>query len=338
MANQVLVPPPSSVEFRTSEAGPNLLMPNAEVGLFHSLKNNLRDFFFPEKLPPLKVSSKPVAVPTIWGDYNNTGKASTTSIIVHALAIGGLIWISVAGTKVTPVQPKKEVTTLIAPDISEYLPPTPKLKGPTMGGGGGGGDRSLVQAPKGHLPKTTLDEQITPPAVVVRNDHPKLAVEPTITVQPTVKMNNALPNLGDPKSSVIGPASNGTGSGGGIGAGVGGGVGIGSGSGLGNGRGGNTGGGIKRIGNGVSAPEVISKVEPEFSEEARKAKYQGTVLVQAIIDQSGRVISPHVVRSLGMGLDDKALEAVRQWKFKPAMENGVPVKVQINIEVAFNLY
>ncbi len=314
-------------------------MPNSEESLLHSLKNNLRDFFFPEKLPPLKLTSRPVPVKNLWGEYDNSKSASSLSIVAHALAIGGLIWISIAGAEpIRKALQPVEITHLEAPPPSEYMPVTPKIQGPTMGGGGGGGDRSLVQAPKGHLPKITLQEQITPPTVVVRNDHPKLAVEPTITMQQDVKMNAALPNLGDPKSTVIGPASNGVGSGGGIGAGVGGGVGIGTGTGLGRGRGGNTGGNVFRIGNGVSAPEVITQVDPEFSEEARKAKYQGVVILSAIIDQAGRPTNIHVVRGLGMGLDEKAQEALRKWVFRPAQKDGHPVAVASNFEINFRLY
>src|SRR5947209_4669841 len=339
MGNQVLSP--TNFELpgqRSVGAGPNLLMKDTEGSLFRSLSNNLRDFFFPEKLPPLKLTSKPVAVRDLWGEYDNTKQASTVSLIVHALAIGGLIYVSYLGGRAVlqPVKPHEE-THLIMP-VSDYVPVTPKLKGPQMGGGGGGGDRSLIQAPKGHLPKVTLDEQITPPTVVIRNDHPKLAVEPTITMQPNIKIANNLPNLGDPKSTVVGPASNGVGSGGGIGAGVGGGVGIGSGTGFGNGHGGNTGGGVFRVGNGVSAPEVIKEVEPEFSDEARKAKYQGVVVLSAVVDQSGHATNIRVVRGLGMGLDEKAKEALKQWVFRPAQKDGHPVAVASNFEINFRLY
>jgi TonB family protein len=313
-------------------------MPNSEESLFSSLKNNLRDFFFPEKLPPLRVSSQPVAVPSIWGSYNNTKSASTLSIMAHVVGIAGLIALSLYSPKVRDQVAKvADPVHLVAPDPSEYMPMTPKIL-PAMGGGGGGGDRSLIQAPKGKLPKATLDQQITPPTVVVRNENPKLAVEPTVTMQPDIKMASNLPNFGDPKSTVVGPASNGVGSGGGIGAGVGGGVGIGSGTGVGRGSGGNYGGGVFNVGGGVTAPRAIKEVEPEFSEEARKAKYQGTVLLSIIVDQNGHVQSPHVTRGLGMGLDEKAIEAAKQWLFEPAKKDGRPVAVRAQIEVKFSLY
>src|SRR5262249_5670633 len=145
----------------------------------------------------------------------------------------------------------KETVTLIAPDISEYLPMTPKAA-VSMGGGGGGGDRAKTIAPKGKLPKIA-PEQITPPEVVVRNEHPKLEAEPTVVMPPQVKIpHNNMPNLVDPKSTVAGPPSNGIGAGGGIGSGSGGGIGSGSGVGVGQGFGQGTGGGVYRVGGGVS--------------------------------------------------------------------------------------
>jgi periplasmic protein TonB len=148
-----------------------------------------------------------------------------------------------------------------------------------------------------------------------------------------------LPNLGDPMSRIpSGPPSNGTGSGGGIGAGSGGGVGTGEGPGVGPGRGGGFGGGVFSVGGGVSAPKGIYTPDPEYSEEARKAKYQGVCVLWLIVDPNGHPRDIKVARSLGMGLDQKAIEAVRNWKFEPAKKDGQPVAVQINVEVNFRLY
>jgi periplasmic protein TonB len=132
--------------------------------------------------------------------------------------------------------------------------------------------------------------------------------------------------------------SNGIGTGGGFGTGSGGGAGPGEGPGFGPGHGGGLGGGVYRVGGGVSAPRPIYDPDPEYSEEARHAKYQGTVLLWVIVGQDGRPRDIRVQRSLGMGLDEKAIAAVQNWKFEPSMKDGRPVAVQVNIEVTFRLY
>jgi TonB family protein len=95
--------------------------------------------------------------------------------------------------------------------------------------------------------------------------------------------------------------------------------------------------GVNRVGGGVSAPQLIYKKDPDYTEEARKANYQGTVLLYAEITPDGRATNIKVQRSLGLGLDEKAIEAVSQWKFKPGYKNGVPVTVAATIEVNFRL-
>ena len=172
---------------------------------------------------------------------------------------------------------------------------------------------------------------------VVNDPNPRLTMEPSIMVPPDVPLPNAnLAQYGDPLGK-LGPPSNGPGSGGGIGTGYGGGVGSGHGGGFGPGSGGGIGGGVFRVGGGVTAPSLLLKVEPEYSEEARKAKHQGTVLLSVEVDTSGRATNIKVARSLGLGLDEKAIEAVKQWKFKPGYKDGKPVIVAATIEVNFRL-
>ena len=107
---------------------------------------------------------------------------------------------------------------------------------------------------------------------------------------------------------------------------------------MGPGSGGNYGGGLRTVGGGVSSPVVIFKVDPEFSEEARRAKFMGVVLVNLIVDPQGRPQNVHVLRGVGMGLDQKAVAAVQQYKFRPAMEKGKPVAVELNVEVDFQIF
>jgi TonB family protein len=174
---------------------------------------------------------------------------------------------------------------------------------------------------------------------VVRNQQPKLEVAPTIVVPPQVHLQQPnMPDLGDPLSHLPTVASNGTGSGGGIGAGSGGGVGVGQGPGFGAGHGGGTGGGAFRVGGGVSAPKAIYSPDPEYSEEARKVKHMGVVVLWLVVGPDGKPRDIRVVRTLGLGLDEKAIEAVKNWRFEPALKDGKPVAVQVNIEVNFHLY
>jgi len=305
-----------------------------EEPLYKSLFRQLDEFFFPKKLPPLKLESKPEPVKDIWGFYNYKKDGVLGSTGVHVLIAAVIVAGTMLGRRVVTAAPH-ETHTVILTDPNDLLPLKPSKT--LAGGGGGGGDRDVLQASKGKLPKLSM-QQITPPVVVVRNEHPKLAVEPTIVVPPQVQLaSNNMPNLGDPMAHAVLP-SNGTGAGGGIGSGSGGGVGSGTGPGFGPGIGGGYGGGVFHVGGGVSPPRVVYQVDPEFSEEARKAKYQGTCTLMLVVDTSGRPKNIRVASSLGMGLDEKAIEAVKNWRFEPSMKDGHPVPVEIAVEVEFHLY
>src|ERR1700724_1588309 len=308
-----------------------LLAGDVEEPWFRSFIKNIRELFNPPKLPPLEVTSTPVPVKDIWGFYGGQEKrAGVSSLLIHVAAIALLFII---GTNKTVQQVVRQQISIIAPDLSPYKP---TVKKDPMGGGGGGGDRSPTPASKGKLPRLS-DKQFVPPMAVVHNPDPKLVMEPTLIIQPDANIPKVDMNvLGDPLAK-SGIASNGSGSGGGIGTGPGGGVGSGRGPGYGPGSGGNMGGGAYRIGGGVSPPSVILKVEPEYSEEARKAKFQGTVILFVVVDEKGNPKELKVIRPLGLGLDQKAIEAVEKWKFRPGMKDGKPVAVQATIEVNFRL-
>ncbi|MGA6980163.1 MAG: energy transducer TonB, partial [Candidatus Sulfotelmatobacter sp.] len=115
-------------------------------------------------------------------------------------------------------------------------------------------------------------------------------------------------------------------------------VGPGNGRGVGPGEEAGIGGGVFRPGRGVTPPRPIYSPDPEFSEEARKAKYQGTCTLMIVVDTDGKPTNLRVVNSLGMGLDEKALETVRTWRFEPGLKDGHPVKVEMAVEVDFHLY
>lgn len=203
-------------------------------------------------------------------------------------------------------------------------------------GGGSGGDHSMIAASKGTPPKFS-NEQLAPPIVVARNLVPKLQVDSSVLGAPDLKLPQ-LNKIGDLLSTNTTIPSNGTGGNTGIGNNHGTGIGTGDGPGLGNGKNGGCCSGAYRPGNGVSAPLAIYDPDPEYSEEARKNKFSGIVTLTIIVDPSGRPRDIRVVRSLGMGLDEKAVEAVEKWKFTPGMKDGMPVAVQVNVEVSFRLY
>src|SRR5215831_7528619 len=309
-----------------------LLAPEVEEPWFRPLYRNVKELINPPKLPPLEVTSQPVAVKDIWGLY---GRQKKSFMVSTGFQVGVVALLLTVFSSKAVQQKVKEFVPLIAP-IDLAPPPVATPKKQVMGGGGGGGDRSPLPAAKGKLPKPAL-KQFTPPQQVIANQNPKLSMEPTIIAPPDVKLPDVNANQwGDPLAK-IGPPSNGPGSGGGIGSGSGGGVGPGKGGGFGPGEGGGVGGGVFRVGGGVTAPQLLTKIEPEYSEEARKAKYQGTVLLYVQVDPSGRAVNMRVLHSLGLGLDEKAMEAVKKWKFRPGTKDGKPVTVEAQIEVNFRL-
>jgi periplasmic protein TonB len=324
--------PPNHSHTEPDDHLARLYAQDVEAPWYKSFIENLKELVNPPKLPPLEVTSQPVAVKDIWGLYGRQKKSWMVSTGFQTVV--AILLVTVFSSKA--VQEKvKEVVHLTSP-IDLAPPPISQPKKQLTGGGGGGGDRSPLPAAKGRLPKPAL-RQFTPPQQVIANQNPKLSMEPTIIAPPDLQMPNVnMAQYGDPLAK-LGPPSNGPGSGGGIGSGSGGGVGPGKGGGFGPGEGGGFGGGVFRVGGGVTAPALIYKVEPEYSEEARKAKYQGTVLLYVQVDSSGKAINMRVLHSLGLGLDEKAMEAVRKWKFKPGMKDGKPVTVEAQIEVNFRL-
>jgi TonB family protein len=272
-----------------------------------------------------------------WGQYRQQKKAWAMSV---GLQSGVVVLLLAAASSPVAQQKVTRLVMLYDPMIEAYRPQAARPRGNEkggMGGGMGGGDRSPLPPSKGRLPKVS-PRPFTPPSAVVNNPDPRLSMEPAILAQPDVALPQVnMARYGDPLER-IGPPSNGSGKNGGIGTGDGGEVGPGHGHGpYGPGDGDGV-EGVWRVGTGgVSAPVLLFKVEPEYSEEARKAKFQGTVLLAIEVDRSGRAQNVRVARSLGLGLDEKAIEAVRRWKFKPGYKDGRPVTVAATIEVNFRL-
>lgn len=273
-------------------------------------------------------------LPTLFGKGYGTYPVRCSnfafSLAAHAVAV---LVIGAMGLLVVNHGAVQRVSSENATMLTPYVPP---VAAKTAGGGGGGGDASKLPASHGSLPQLAHQQMIIPPVVIMQNRQPKLAVTPTIVADLKVPQTS---QVGDPLSSVISASpSNGPGVRSGIGSGDGGGVGSGSGGGVGAGKDVGFGGGVYRVGNGVTAPRVIYSPDPDYSDEARKAKYQGVVTLWAIITPDGRPVNIRVARSLGMGLDEKAVETVRHWRFEPGKKDGVPVPVVINVEVDFHLY
>ncbi len=205
-------------------------------------------------------------------------------------------------------------------------PPTrlylPRLAKPDHGGGG---MRSLTPVTRGQLPPLARRVFIPPIAVPV-NLKPVLVLEAGITMTPVDISNVRMPRFGDPLAAP-GPPSGGQGR-----------------DGVGNhgsgGRGDDDGAGFAALGGGsglLVGPEVVYHPEPEFSEEARKAKLQGVVVLEVQVEPSGFARVVRVRQQLGLGLDEKAIEAVLRWRFRPATRNGRPVPASATIYVNFRL-
>ncbi len=290
-----------------------------EQGVFASLISSVHDAFVSPKLPPLVLQSKPMAVPDRMATKRSP--ASTAFAVGAHVVIILLIALFIASQVKVMAPARQDIEAIVAAPLPP--PIAPKLQQI----GGGGGQHDLAPVSKGRLPDLAQKQIIPPkaPPTVA----PRLAVVPTVVVQKDLNLaNNDMPNLGAPNSSLKG-LSLGNGSGTGIGSG--------NGSGIGPGSGGNTGGGVMHIGGGVSKPIVLYQVEPEFSEEARKAKFSGNVEVYLWVDADGKPSHIRVVRGVGMGLDEKAVEAVRQYRFKPAMKDGKPVQVDLYVDVNFQI-
>jgi TonB family protein len=338
-------------------AGGDALDENAglELGELAGIAEELRYLPQPEFKAQLKaqVTGQPVQLRTAWGKvipekregeapaavlpslfristegYPMQQRSLAASVFVHAATLALVVVASVWAAR--PVEQKPAVISRVI-SLADY--PLPPAQGEAHGGGGSGSSEKL-RASTGAPPRFS-HEQFAPPRIVVENEHHNLTVDPTVIGPPNVIFPKT--QTGDLFSKLLIP-SNGTGTGGGIGDNHGTGAGSGRGPGVGPGEGGNMGGGMASLGGGVSAPRPIYDPEPEYSEEARREKYQGDVILSVVVGADGLPRDVRVLRSLGMGLDEKAMQAVRTWRFQPAMKDGRPVMVQVNIQVSFRLF
>lgn len=297
---------------------------------------NIRDAIAPRNLPPLKVTSKPIKVRDIWSKNEQAPKTQLASLLVHVLAII-LLTIPILHQMQTQAEAKKP-TQVVTIELSPYLAKLPP-GGKKAGGGGGGGERNPTPASKGVAPRFAMTTPLVPPKVKPLTAESKLMIEPTLLGPPEIKIASPpAQNWGDPLAKLF-TDSSGPGSSGGIGSGAGGGIGSGTGPGLGPGEGGGVGGGVFQAGRGgVGIPECVYCPSPTFSQEAVKAKYQGPVTIRLIVTADGRPKNIIVVQGPGLGLEEKAIETVTTWRFKPATgANGKPVDVWVTVEVTYRL-
>ncbi|MGH9433627.1 MAG: energy transducer TonB [Terriglobia bacterium] len=304
------------------------------AGWLRDLPEQIRSLFEEPPVPAIPITSTPVEVPEIWRDYLQQPASWLNSVLVHIVVLIALLLPFYLFGLHKPVQVAQQVVPV---DISPYLPQL-QASVKKSGGGGGGGVREPSPPSKGALPKFSK-VQLAPPVTKILIPKPKLPVQPTLLGPPQLKLPQMATNInwGDPQAAPA-PSSNGPGTGGGIGTGNGTGIGSGTGGGAGPGTGGGVGGGVYSVGGNVTEPIAIYEPDPPYSEQARKAKFQGTVVLAIIIDAQGDVRDEQIIKALGLGLDEEAMKTVRTWKFKPAMRNGVPVPVRVTVEISFRLF
>ena len=269
-------------------------------------------------------------VSTAGVEVKRAGNETLASILVH-VAFVLLVLFAIANPPAA-----------LAPDPQDRVPnEIVWLDVPGPGGGGGGGGNKMKEPPR----KAELKgaEKVTvpvakPAAPIAKAEPPPPVPQVQIPAQQTATGVVELPGMvsNAPTPSVL---SQGSGSGGGAGTGTGTGVGPGQGSGLGPGYGGGFGGGAFRPGNGIESPQLLHEEKPAYTAGAMRAKVQGMVEVEAVVLPDGTVGQVQIVRSLDdrFGLDDKALEAVKRWRFRPGTRQGKPVAVIVTIELNFTL-
>jgi periplasmic protein TonB len=333
--------------------------PAIQASLFHAdeLVKHKEPFSWKEFVRDLFTGFRgPVFIPSVFSDptelmveqsqlRTKRMEAGALSVFVHIALAALMIFVITKAPE--PIDGQQDDVVMVTNPV--YLP----FEGDGRDGGGGGGGGKGEQAPPatGRMPETARFQLVAPDPT---DPQPLAPAEDLMSATATVVMPIDIPQdpslpIGDITAPPNYSRSSGPGSGGGIGTGTGTGVGSGKGPGVGpgsgGGMGGGSGGGIGSgvgpyvAGNGVSAPVAIVQPLPAYTEEARKARAEGIVMIQAIIRRNGTVDSFKVIRGLGYGLDESAIQTIAsKWRFKPGTLNGVPVDVQANIEVSFRLY
>jgi TonB family protein len=334
--------------------------PRTKASLFHYIEGaqaNRQPFNLREFLSDLATSFRaPFFIPSVFADPQGLvmERAQLRTRKVEAGMASLLVHMFVAGLAIFLIH--RDFDSGINKDTTVFVNPSPiylPIEGDGRdGGGGGGGGKQQPDPPAfGRMPEQSRFQMVPPDP---EDPKPLVPAEDLMSSAATVQMPIDLPvdtsmPIGDVTAPPSSSRSSGSGIGGGIGTGRGTGIGPGSGPGYGpgsgGGMGGGSGGGIGSgvgpyvVGNGVKPPVAIFQPLPAYTEEARKARAEGIVLIQAIIRRDGTVDSFKVIRGLGYGLDESAINTIAtKWRFRPGTFNGQPVDVQANIEVSFRLY
>ena len=283
-------------------------------------------------------------------------RAFAASGALHAALLAGLVVLTTMGVASAPDETRREPTHMRLVFLS-----TP---GPG-GGGGGGGLQQPVPPPRAKTKgRSVLRSPVPPPRRITTrppDPEPRPTPPPPVRVEPVQRPIEPPPPAPAPvplpqvvapvapvpaddrdRAGIIAEAkkesdSRGPGTGAGAGTGQGTGMGEGSGSGIGPGSGGGTGGGPYRAGSGITAPAIVREVKPDYTEEARRRAVEGDVVLEIVVRSNGSVSDVKVLQGLGAGLDQRAVEAVRQWRFSPARRFGTPVDVIVEVAVEFKL-
>jgi TonB family protein len=259
-----------------------------------------------------------------------TSGAGIASLVFHAVAILAMIFAPMWLPEPSPIDLRQDEN----PNRIVFL----NTPGPG-GGGGGGGNRSIAPPRPAEAPgKDKITVPVTKPPEIQPVASPEDSLPMPELVIPAKAMASAEESLAGVLEG-LNSSSQGSGSGGGAGTGRGTGIGSGTGSGFGPGYGGGFGGGAYRPGSGIENPRLLREVKPQYTADAMRAKVQGTAVLDCVVNADGSVGECEVVRSLdsSFGLDQKAVEAARQWKFVPGRRLGQPVPVLVTIELTFTL-
>lgn len=273
-------------------------------------------------------------------------RSTTVPLIVstslHAIAIATILFVAslgfaVADERTEPLKDPEPIRMVF-------------LVSPGPGGGGGGGGLKMKTPPPRAERKGI--EKISSP-LPARKLPPPMRPEPKPPEPPKPIEAKQLPPVMAPiptkqaeqqdREGILAKApeppkpSQGPGTGGGVGSGQGTGLGQGDGSGVGEGSGGGYGGGPFRPGSGVEPPRLLREVRADYTDEARRANIEGEVELEIVVRRDGTVGDVKIVRGLRGGLNDRAVQAVRQWKFAPGRMKGVPVDVVVEVGVEFRL-